>query len=465
MRSQPLTYHLKDVNSPVTQFLKQRFPRTASITKETNIQLRSAGTINPGFPPSMYGLLGTAIDYRIRYSFAITPGRQLAAWKGAMSLIFKALESEDDIPLSWDDIPEGIGVPTNEYGEITVTQGPYPLKLLQAFFNRLDAQVETIAPVGKRLKDESEKLLARYCYALSLFEQLYRNRRSYQHSPLLIPAPKQSIDELLEIPKDVEIDDLCAMSWLFYDRYHDRLSLPCILNPGFTGYGAVSQSDADLIVDGCLIEIKTSIHPEIERFMLWQLAGYLLLDHDDKYSIDSVGVYMARQGNLFEWSIADFLRLLTGDNTVTLPQLRQEFRTLAEKGVEEKRKMAQTLQTRTVVEPSTARHWIARVSLDIAVLNAVLDNKLKMDDLNISELQKETEKFSKIITSAISTVPHDIDNTVLERVKCIEQELVALWEKTVLIDGSISMEELIFMVRQLQITMVDVVSFLRSTVR
>jgi len=27
-----------------------------------------------------------AIDYRIRYAFAITPNRQLAAWKGAMHL-------------------------------------------------------------------------------------------------------------------------------------------------------------------------------------------------------------------------------------------------------------------------------------------------------------------------------------------------------------------------------------------
>ena len=334
MRPQPLTYHLRDSSSPVMRFLKQRFPRTASITKEANIQLRSGGTINPGFPSSMYGLLGTAIDHRIRYSFAITPGRQLAAWKGAMLLPFKALESKDDIPLSRDNIPVGLGVRTNEYGEIA--QGPYPLKLIQAFFDRLDAKVEVIAPVGQRLNDEPEKLLARYCYVLSLFEQLYRSNASYQDSPLLKPAPKQSVDELLEIPEDAEIDDLCAMSWLFYDRHHDRLSLPSVLNPTFTRCGAVSESDADLIVDGCLVDIKASTKPEIKPLMLWQLAGYLLLDYNDKYNIHSVGIYMARQGELFQWPIADFLHRLIGENTIFLVQLRQEFRTLCQ-GIQPRR--------------------------------------------------------------------------------------------------------------------------------
>jgi len=390
-----------------------------------------------------------AIDYRIRYSFDLTPGRRLKAWKGAMLLT---------------GLPS---IPANENGEMVIKQNPYSLQLIQSFFDQLDATVKKVAPVGRRLEGVPDKELTRYCYVLSLFEQLYRNFSvSFRYSPLIKPVPKQNIDELLDIPQEAAIDDLCALSTLFYDNYHDLLSHHTILNPDFTGMGNISESDGDLIIDRCLIEVKTSIEPEVKSHTLWQLAGYLLLDYDDIYHFDSVSIYMARQGVLLSpWSISDFLRLLTGDNTVTLPQLRQEFRMLAEKGVEEKRKVAQTLQTRTVVEPSTARHWIARVSLDIAVLNAVLDNKLKMEDLNISELQKEIEKFSKIITSAISTVPHDVDNTVLESVKRIEQDLVAFWEKAVLIDGGISMEELIFMVRQLQITMVDVVSFLRSTVR
>src|SRR2546430_11403396 len=74
-RHKPLTEPLKDSNSPVTGFLKQRFPRTASLTQEANLQLQSEDTINPGFKPKIYDLLATAIGYRIRYSFAITPSR------------------------------------------------------------------------------------------------------------------------------------------------------------------------------------------------------------------------------------------------------------------------------------------------------------------------------------------------------------------------------------------------------
>ena len=87
----------------------------------------------------------------------------------------------------------------------------------------------------------------------------------------------------------------------------------------------MSACHADLIVDGCLMEILASVKPEIESPSLWQLAGYLLLDSKDRYKIRSVGIYMARQGKLLQWPIADFLRLLAGNDTVSLAQLRQEF--------------------------------------------------------------------------------------------------------------------------------------------
>ncbi len=303
MKPQTLTKHLKGSYNPVREFLKLRFPRTASLTQKANLQLQSAGTINPGFNPNIYDLLGTAIGYRIRYSFAITPRDRLPAWK---NIIF--------LTSIWNLYPN--------------PRGLHSSGVIEDFFDRLDATVEAIAPVRQRLKDEPEKLLARYCYVLALFEQLHRSPADFKYSRLLMPRPKQSVDELLAIPTDAEIDDLCAMSWLFYDRYHDRLSLRSVLNPTFERHGAVSVSDADLIVDGCLMEIIASIKPEIKSPSLWQLAGYLLLDDNDKYKIRSLGIYMARQGKLLQWPIADFLCLLTGNDTASLAQLRQEFCTL-----------------------------------------------------------------------------------------------------------------------------------------
>src|SRR6266567_4621397 len=271
MKPQPLTKHLKQSYSPVRQFFKLQFPRTASLTQKANLQLQSEATINPGFHPTIYDLI-------------------------------------------WD-LCAG-------------PQGQHSSVVIKDFFDRLDVTVKAIAPVRQRLNDEQEKLLARYCYVLALFEDLYRSKASFQHSPLLMPRSKQSVDELLDIPTDAEIDDLCAMSWLFYDRYHDRLSLRSVLNPTLERCGAVSACHADLIVDGCLLEIIASIKPEIESPSLWQLAGYLLLDNKDKYKIRSVGFYMARQGKLLQWPIADFLYILTGSDTLPLARLRQEFQML-----------------------------------------------------------------------------------------------------------------------------------------
>ena len=301
MKYQPLTEHLKDSNSLVKQFLKQRFPRTASLTRKANLQLRSEDTINPGFKPKTYDLLATAIGYRIRYSFAITPVDELAESVGVWFFSYY-----------WGDYPSPL----------------HSHKPIKDFFASLDDTLEAIAPVRQRLKDEQEKLLARYCYVLALFKQLCCDTDSYLYSPLLMPRPKQSVDELLAIPTDAELADLCAMSWLFYDRYHDRLSLRSVLIPTLKEYVVVNESVADLIVNRCLMRINASIKPEITPLLLRQLAGYLLLDEKDKYKIRSVGIYMARQGKLLQWPVVDFLRQLTGKDMVPLAQLRQEFHTL-----------------------------------------------------------------------------------------------------------------------------------------
>jgi len=83
-----------------------------------------------------------------------------------------------------------------------------------------------------------------------------------------------------------------------------------------------------LIVDSCLIEIKTSKLTKIDPDWLRQLAGYLLLDYNEEHHIQSLGIYMARQGLLFRWSVDEFLATLTGKSEVSLSQLRQEFRQL-----------------------------------------------------------------------------------------------------------------------------------------
>jgi hypothetical protein len=328
-----LTSHLNDTRSPIGQFLRERFSQSTGLTKEANRQLKSATAILPLSHPWPYREIGRAIDYRIRYGFALTPSRRLVAMDGALRLVTKPMESDNDIPFDWNDVPVGFGgipVPTGENGELLeAAQGPYPFKVIVSFFDRLDATLQNVQPVGRLLEPETEKLLARYCYVLSLFEEIYRAGLR-DDSPLLVPTPRASVEELLNIPEAAWIDDLCALWTLFYEKFQSMLSCQSILNPTFAGSRDVGGADADLIVEGCLIEIKTSKMPKIDLNFLRQLAGYLLLDYEDEHAIQSVGVYMARQGLFFEWPVPDFLHLLTGENTASLSQLRQEFRQLVQ---------------------------------------------------------------------------------------------------------------------------------------
>jgi hypothetical protein len=275
-------------------------------------------------------LLGTAIDYRIRYAFEVTPYQRLVAWQGAMMLTTKAWESDEDIPLDWKHLPSGSPLPVNESGfPVEAAIGPYPYRLIQSFFNGLDTILQTLQPVGRHLEPEAEQMLDRYCIILSYFEQVFRSD-AYLQGSLMQPRVKRSVEELLALPQQAWLDDLAALFNLFYEHYHHLLSRPRVLNPTFPGSGDVGGADADMVVDGCLIDIKTTISPQIKADYLYQLAGYLLLDYNDALHINSVGIYLARQGIVFAWPAAEFLQKLTGED-VSLAKLRQEFQVLCQR--------------------------------------------------------------------------------------------------------------------------------------
>jgi hypothetical protein len=320
-----LTTHLKHyTQSPIGQFFRQRFPNTAAITRATNPVLKAATTIHPaGLQPYPYSTVGTALDYRIRYSFAITPSRELVAWQGA----WKLLSANDRWKVAEHELARGRTTFLPSDGEEDQDIVHYPAAIVTGFFDQLDALLERIQPAGRRLETRAEQELARYCFVLALFEEVYRAPRP-GGGPLSVPSAKGSIEELLAVPGPAVLDDLGQLSRLFSDQFHNLLVHPHILNPSFKGSRDVDGADADLIVDGCLIDIKTSISPTIDPAWLRQIIGYTLLDYDDERQIKSLGIYMARQGMLFTWTLADLLLRLTGDPTATVESLRQEFQAL-----------------------------------------------------------------------------------------------------------------------------------------
>jgi hypothetical protein len=84
------------------------------------------------------------------------------------------------------------------------------------------------------------------------------------------------------------------------------------LNPTF-GYGSdlVGGADADLIVDGCLIDIKTTKKWSLSTDYIYQLIGYYILhrlneggiNERDTCQIKRVGIYFSRHGEMCAWDV------------------------------------------------------------------------------------------------------------------------------------------------------------------
>ena len=181
-----------------------------------------------------------------------------------------------------------------------------------------------LQPVRRRLKREDEVLLNRYCVTLASFEQCFR-ARPRPESPLFA-VHALSADDLLQIAPAHWIDDLCTMSELFYDQMGGNFTEDAVLNPTFDGSAYVGGADADVILNSCLIDFKTTINAKIEGSALYQLLGYSLLDFSNRYRIERAGFYLPRQGRFLTWELEDLITQLQGSNPIPIQKLQLEFK-------------------------------------------------------------------------------------------------------------------------------------------
>lgn len=192
--------------------------------------------------------------------------------------------------------------------------------LFRQFSESLGDVLKRLSPVGRLLERPEEEMLSRYCILLALFQE-WSPYDSYK-SPLLLPAQDRTVSGLLSIVKPHWVEDLCRLSWLFHKRHEYLLSRPAIFEASFEGTGWAS---ADLIIDNCVIEIKASIKPRLEKQWLYQVVAYALLDHKNSYRLREVGIYMARQGCLLRCPLRDLLNVLHGRKISSLRKLRKKF--------------------------------------------------------------------------------------------------------------------------------------------
>ena len=336
-----LSSHLENPSSEIRRFLYEQFPNTLPLVRKENKRLSAVETIRSkdSVPylesirptdkiPYPYAEIGTAIDYRIRYYFDVTPNTELVAYHGAYLL-------------------------TSVYSRLAN-------QLVASFFDGLQTTLSKETTIGQRLDPDPELKLNRHCFILALFEQVRRMPpRRIDRSLLFLMGTSNSLSDLLSIPETSWLEDMCTLSWSFYENYeHEICRSIAILNPTFLGSRFIGGADADLILNSCLIDIKTTIEPRIQNRTLYQLLGYVLLDYNNEYEIDEVGIYFARQGVTLRWPLARLLdNLCRSRPRPRLAELRDQFRELVlAKGIPHRR--IARVQQETRGAPLMPSEWI-----------------------------------------------------------------------------------------------------------
>ena len=189
------------------------------------------------------------------------------------------------------------------------------------FFMSLGETVNRLQPVKSRLDEAGEDELNRCSIILGLLETAYRVG---EQDDIIKSADPKKLSDLFAIVKQNWTEDMRNLSWKFYDRYSRLLNFPANLNPQFEYSGVVGGADADLIVNGMLIDIKATVNPRLEKEWVWQLLGYALLDRFDRHEIQYVGLYMARQGLLVWWNLDELVKGVSGKNW-SIEELRELF--------------------------------------------------------------------------------------------------------------------------------------------
>jgi hypothetical protein len=227
----------------------------------------------------------------------------------------------------WDSLGHGVDyriraaftVPTVPAAVVLGMRGgpgevrPLGEDLTEAYLDLLSDEPAHVRGRPWLLTPASEGRLGAMCLAMSWFERFYREGPAEIRSPLVEDdVPRDLTDLLARVPayaiRDLEVQTRLAAENLGTLRSGTDPE-ECRGGPTFEGSEDVGGADADLVVGDLLLEIKATSRPaRIRPEVLWQLAGYCLLDYDDDLRLDRAGLYLSRIGWLRSWPLDDFLR-------------------------------------------------------------------------------------------------------------------------------------------------------------
>lgn len=297
----PLTAELDIKDSPVRRFFDEKFssglrdiqrryrqPSPALVVPAVDRQEANPGTV------------GTAADWLLRFELCPRPSLRLAAAGAALCGRSSGM--------------------VEAFLEIAASLGYDPDAVLEVSTN------DFTGPIDGNDSDASQ--LASACWALALLTEMYRNPMAAMRGPLgRFEGHRASASELLDLVPPAAMDQLAGLRGVFASTLLPELAHRTgrwILGPDFTG-SALIKADADLIVAGLLLDLKTDSKLSLGVKTMFQVIGYALLDFDDAYHLTEVGIFSARYAYLATWEIFALLDELAGCK-VNLSSIRQEFR-------------------------------------------------------------------------------------------------------------------------------------------
>ncbi|WP_051774437.1 hypothetical protein [Streptomyces sp. NRRL S-237] len=290
-----LTSGLHCPRTPLRRFLDRELSAGPRPLQESYRRLQPAGPVLQ--PPSGVGTeagtVGTAIDHRLRLAFTTAAPVDPAALAG--------IELTDRLRSTADRRMYTVGQELTDRLTTTVRD--------------LDLDNRQL-PLDRAHDDEED--LARLLLASAWYQVNYRTGIGFALTPLAIAARKDpggfTLQRLLELPTRDMVADVVQQLYrastgpLSALRARSRAD---VCTPGPTFPRSRISADADLIVDGLLLDFKSTRHTStLRQAEAWQLLGYLLLDTDDRYRIDTLGLYLTRGGGLAAWPVEEYLDLL-----------------------------------------------------------------------------------------------------------------------------------------------------------
>jgi hypothetical protein len=181
------------------------------------------------------------------------------------------------------------------------------------------------------------EVAARAAWALALCVSAHRAGAAWAPLvPDLVRVDDFTVDTMLEQADDAAVAELVALRELSEERLIPNLTGPFSLGPTFDlsklGPTRRIAAEADLIADGLLIDIKTTLAPKNKAGLrpdvlkpnnVYQLLAYALLDYSNQYNIARLGIFSARYGTLTEWTLERVTSLMAG-RKFDFPAARQE---------------------------------------------------------------------------------------------------------------------------------------------